>query len=74
MAKFHEYIYNRANNGKTFCYGKIQDDSNFHVVCSNEEYDGIAGDIDAAELNTWKKICEYLYKNYRKDIEQIETC
>ena len=74
MAKFHEYIYNRANNGKTFCYGKIQDDSNFHVVCSNEEYDGIAGDIDAAELNTWKKICEYLYKNYRKDIVEITTC
>ena len=68
------YIYKRPDGGTTHCYGKIKDDSSFEIICTNEEYDGIAGDIDAEEFNTWKKVCDYVYKNYRKDVEEIVTC
>ena len=76
MTKF-TYKYAKPNKEKipsTLCYGDVQEDSNFYVICFNEEYDGIVADIDAAEFNTWKKICGYLYKNYRKDIVEITTC
>ncbi len=43
-------------------------------VCEDEEYDGIAADIDAEVHNTFFKVCRYLEKNYRKDILEIETC
>ncbi len=69
-----DYIYKRPNGGTTYCYGDIQEDSNFEVVCDDENYDGIAGDIDGEKLNTWKKVCGYLYKNYRQDVEQVSSC
>ena len=69
-----DYVYKRKDGGTIHCYGVIEEDSNFHVVCDNEDYDGIACDIDGSEYNTWKKVCDYLVVNYRHDIEQIETC
>tara|TARA_R110002020_G_scaffold60316_1_gene163596 strand:- start:522 stop:743 length:222 start_codon:yes stop_codon:yes gene_type:complete len=69
-----DYIYKRPDGGTTHCYGKIEDDSNFELVCADEDYDGIADDVDAEELNTWKKVCDYLYENYRKDVEEIVSC
>ena len=69
-----DYIYKRPNGGTTYCYGEIEEDSNFEVVCADENYDGCAGDIEGDVLNTWKKVCDYLYENYRQDVEQIETC
>jgi len=69
-----DYIYNRKDGGTIYCFGKIEEDSNFHIVCDDEMYDGIACDVDAIKLNTWKKVCDYLIKNYRHDIEEICTC
>lgn len=69
-----DYVYKRPNGGTTYCYGEIEEDSNFEIVCDNEDYDGCAADIDGEKLNTWKKVCDYLYENYRQDVEQIETC
>ena len=69
-----DYKYNKKDGGTIFCYGDIEWDSNFSVVCDNEEYDGITADIDVEVHNTWKKVCDYLVVNYRKDVEQIETC
>jgi|TARA_R110000868_G_scaffold163865_1_gene396256 hypothetical protein len=71
-----DYIYKRKNGGTTFCYGNIEEDSNFSLVCDNEDFDGIANDIDVLEdkLNTWKRVCQYLEQNYNNKIEQIETC
>jgi hypothetical protein len=69
-----DYIHNKKNGGTIYCYGNIEEDSNFYVVCDNEYFDGVACDVDAIKLNTWKKVCEYLIKNYRHDIEEISTC
>jgi hypothetical protein len=68
------YKYNKKDGGTILCYGDIEWDSNFSVVCDNEEYDGIAADIDVEIHNTWKRVCDYLVTTYRNDIEQIETC
>lgn len=69
-----DYIYKRKDGGATWCYGKVEEDSNFSIVCGNEKYDGIAADVDTAINNTWFKVCKHLENNYRKDIEQIESC
>lgn len=50
-----DYVYKRKDGGTIHCYGVIEEDSNFHVVCDNEDYDGIACDIDGSDYNTWKK-------------------
>ena len=68
------YIYKKPDGREIHCYGNIKDDSNFEIVHANEYYDAISGEIDSSKLNTWKKICDYLHKNHRKDIEQIVTC
>jgi len=68
------YIYRRGDGEYISCYGQIRWDSNFSIVCEDEEYDGIAADIDAEVHNTFFKVCRYLEKNYRKDILEIETC
>lgn len=68
------YIYRRGDGEYISCYGQIRWDSNFSIVCEDEEYDGIAADIDAEVHNTFFRVCRYLEKNYRKDILEIETC
>jgi len=68
------YIYRRGDGEYITCYGQIRWDSNFSIVCEDEEYDGIAADIDAEVHNTFFRVCRYLEKNYRKDILEIETC
>jgi predicted AlkP superfamily phosphohydrolase/phosphomutase len=69
-----DYKYKRADGDEVYCYGKIEEDSNFSIVCDDEDYDGIAADIDATIYNTFRKVCKYLEANYRADIAQIETC
>ena len=69
-----KYIYRRGDGEYISCYGQIRWDSNFSIVCEDEEYDGIAADIDAEVHNTFFRVCRYLEKNYRKDILEIETC
>ena len=69
-----DYIYKRKDGGTTYCYGDIEEDSNFHLACDDEEYDTVACTIDTNEYNTWRKVCKHLDENYRHDIEQIETC
>ena len=68
------YIYRRGDGEYITCYGQIRWDSNFSIVCEDEEYDGIAADIDAEVHNTFFRVCRYLEKNYRKDILEIEAC
>tara|TARA_R110001632_G_scaffold209708_1_gene334497 strand:- start:19 stop:249 length:231 start_codon:yes stop_codon:yes gene_type:complete len=71
-----DYIYKRKDGGTTYCYGDIEEDSNFVVACDNEDFDGVVCDIDSVRdnLNTWKKVCKYLEERHRPDIEQLETC
>lgn len=56
------------------CYGKIEEDSNFEVICEDEMGDGIVNDIDTTVYNTWLKVCKYLVENYRTDIVEITSC
>ena len=70
----HKYVYERPNGGTTVCYGNIKEDSNFAITCADEDYDGISADIDASELNSWHKVCDYLYNNYHKQVEEVVTC
>ena len=69
-----DYVYKKKDGNTIDCYGKIHEDSNFAVVCENELYDGIAADIEGDKYNTWKKVCDYLVTNYRKDVVEVETC
>jgi|TARA_R110002072_G_scaffold118073_2_gene249269 hypothetical protein len=69
-----DFIYKKQNSDTIDCYGTVEWDSNFSVICDNENYDGIVSDIDAEKYNTWKKVCDYLIENYRKDIVEIESC
>lgn len=68
-----DYIYLRKDGGETYCYGTVEEDSNFEISCANPAYDGVAADVATDIHNTWLKVCHYLETNYRPDIEQIEA-
>lgn len=71
-----DFVYNRKDGGQTHCYGTIEWDSNFAVVCDNEYLDGIwCGDsgIDPETVG-WEGVCAYLEEYYDTQIEQLETC
>lgn len=65
------YIYQRKDGGTTECYGDISEDSNFDVVCENENYDRVYTDNSC---KSWKALCSFLEENYYNHIEQIEAC
>lgn len=69
-----DYVYNRKDGGQTYCYGSIEWDSNFSVVCDNEYLDGIWCGDEGFTPKTWLQVCEYLEKYYDSKIEQLETC
>lgn len=66
-----DYTYTRKDGGTTACYGLVDDISNFSVVCDDWDYDGIVCDYEGPA--TWHSVCQFLEKNYRPDIEQIEA-
>jgi len=69
-----DYVYPRLNGGTTLCYGVVEEDSNFSVVCNDENQDGIwCGDLEFLPTN-WNQVCKYLEENYDPNIEQLETC
>lgn len=69
-----DYIYKRKDGGTTYCYGKVEETSNFSIVCDNEYKDGIFTDNDPEKNNTWRKVCMYLEANYDSQIEEITSC
>ena len=69
-----KHVYTRKDGGETWCYGIIEEDSNFSVVCNDENQDGIwCGDLEFTPEN-WDQVCKYLEENYNDKIEQLETC
>ena len=71
MADKHVYI--RKNGKETWCYGVIEENSNFAVVCDDENQDGVwCGDLEFTPKN-WDQVCKYLEENYDPNIEQIEV-
>ena len=68
-----DYIYKRQDGGTTACYGPLEDNSNFGLVCVDEDMDGIWVYRDPDVLKTWHQICKYLEENYCDSIEQLES-
>ena len=66
-----DYVHNKPNGDTIYCYGDINENSNFFVECDNEYNSGHVEDVDPTKQNTWKRVCEYLLL-WRSDIEQVE--
>ena len=64
-------MYKKPGGGDIYCYGSIKWDSNFHVCCDDEDFDGVIVDCEGDKYNTWEKVCVYLLKEYREDIEEL---
>ena len=63
--------------GDIDCYGELRDDSNFYIVCENEEYDGIwaDGNPDSPDytFKNWREVVAVLTSKYRHDIVEISA-
>lgn len=66
-----DYIHNRLDGGTIHCYGKVEETSNFNLVCEDEYADGVWTDNESC--TTWRQVCEYLELNFRSDIAEIEA-
>tara|TARA_B100001063_G_scaffold82354_1_gene76747 strand:+ start:2853 stop:3110 length:258 start_codon:yes stop_codon:yes gene_type:complete len=66
-----KHVYKKPDGGEIHCYGSVEWDSNFHVCCDDEEFDGVVVDCDGETYDTWDKVCAYLMKEYRQDLEEI---
>lgn len=58
------------------CYGKLEEDSNFSVVCDDECDDSVwtDGDPDAMSFVTWEDVVSTLQKHFNSDILEISAC
>ena len=59
------------------CYGELRDDSNFLIVCEDEEYDGTWADGNPRSpdytFENWTQVVAVLTSMYRKDIVEISA-
>lgn len=57
-------------------YGKVQEDSNFSVVCEDEYDDTIwtDGRLDGGWFSTWEDVVECLQREFDSDILEISAC
>lgn len=58
---------------EVWCYGSIQWDSNFSVVCDNEANDVIVPGLEG-EPTEWQEVINMLHHDGHTDMEQVETC
>jgi hypothetical protein len=61
------------------CYGEVQPNSNFYLVCEDEEYDGIWADGNPENtrdftFKDWGEVVSILKKHYRADLVEIQEC
>jgi hypothetical protein len=58
------------------CYGELEENSNFSVVCEDEEFDDTwcEGNPNSAEYTfaSWEEVCAELVKHF-PEIEEIEA-
>lgn len=58
------------------CYGTVRDNSNFYIVCEDENYDGVWADgnpeSDDYTFKNWTEVVTYLLENYRSDIVELQ--
>lgn len=57
------------------CYGKLEEDSNFSVVCDDEWDDDVwtDGDPDTMSFVTWEDVVSTLQKYFNSDILEISA-
>lgn len=57
------------------CYGELCDDSNFHIVCEDEDFDGVWVDGNPETLNgnfqSWEDVVDILQKHIKSPIIEI---
>jgi hypothetical protein len=59
------------------CYGELREDSNFSVVCDDEEddYVWLDGCLATGEhFTTWEEVVIHLQPHFASDILEIESC
>ncbi len=60
----------RFNGTDVECYGELEENSNFEVVCEDEEDDSVWCDGIEGPLS-WEQVVAYLQGYYASDILQI---
>jgi len=58
------------------CYGTLEDDSNFSVVCDDESDDDVWTDgdpISGDPFTTWEDVVACLQREYSSDIQEISA-
>ncbi len=58
------------------CYGQLEEDSNFSVVCDDECDDDVwcDGRPDGGWFTTWEDVVECLQREFNSDILEISAC
>jgi hypothetical protein len=58
------------------CYGTLEEDSNFSVVCDDESDDSVwtDGDPDNESFTAWEDVVASLQMHYDSDILEISAC
>jgi hypothetical protein len=72
-----KHVYMVEHNGRTVeCYGELQEDSNFHVVCDDERFDDTwtDGDPSGDFFMTWEDVVAGLQPHFGSRIEEISAC
>ncbi len=64
------------NGADVECYGALEEDSNFSVVCADEEDDDVwcEGRPDGGWFTTWEDVVECLQREFDSRIIEIGTC
>ena len=64
------------NGAYVECYGTLEEDSNFSVVCADEEDDDVwcEGRPDGGWFTTWEDVVECLQREFGSRIIEIGTC
>ena len=61
---------------ETLCYGELEETSNFHIVCEDEEDDAVwcdGVDTFTEENYTWENVVLYLQRYFDSDIVEISA-
>jgi len=58
------------------CYGTLEEDSNFSVVCDDESYDDVwtDGDTSGGSFVTWEAVVLALQPHFDSEILEISAC
>lgn len=71
------YLVKQPNGDTVECYGELADNSNFEIVCEDEEDDGIwcDGNINSKDgiFTSWEEVVEVIQVNWDAQIIEISA-